>query len=119
MIKYQWNTEIKCLRADDERKFIDSNFQEFLIKNEIQWKFRASYVLKQNEKSERINYIFMTFVRSMLVIKKLFKFLWKKIIKTAIYIKNKYFEINEITSYKRLKDEKSNFKHIKTVETRP
>ena len=110
MIKNQSNTRIKCLKVGDEKESIDNDFQESFDKNKIQWKFRASYVSKHNEKSKRMNYIFITFVRSMLVVKKLFKFLWEKVIKTSIYIKNKSFEINEITSYKRLKDEKFNFK---------
>ena len=39
-------------------------------------------------------------------------------IKIAIYIKNKNLEINDIISYERLKDDKSNLKHMKTVEAR-
>ena len=117
-MKNQSNITIKCLRTDDENEFVDENFQEFLINNEIRWESRASYVSKQNEKSERMNYIFMTSVRSMLVVKKLFKFLWKKMIKIAIYIKNKNLEINDIISYERLKDDKSNLKHMRTVEAR-
>ena len=35
MMKNQSNITIKCLRADDENEFIDENFQEFLINNEI------------------------------------------------------------------------------------
>ena len=118
MMKNQSNITIKCLRADDENEFIDENFQEFLINNEIRWESRASYVSKQNEKSERMNYIFMTSVRSMLVVKKLSKFLWKEMIKTIIYIKNKSFEINDIISYERLKNDKSNLKHMRSVKAR-
>ena len=65
-----------------------------------------------------MNYIFITFVRSILIVKRLFKSLWKEIIKTTIYIKNKNLEIDKITLYERLKDEKSNFKHMRTIETR-
>ena len=36
IIENQSNTKIKCLKADDEKKFIDDDFQEFLIKNKIQ-----------------------------------------------------------------------------------
>ena len=39
-------------------------------------------------------------------------------IKTIIYIKNKSLEINDIISYERLKDDKSNFKFMRTVEAR-
>ena len=118
MMKNQLNITIKCLRADDENEFVDENFQEFLINNEIRWESRALYVSKQNKKLERINYTFMTSVRFMLVVKKLSKFLWKEMIKTVIYIKNKSFEINDIISYERLKDDKFNFKHIRTIEAR-
>ena len=117
-MKNQSNITIKCLKADDEDKFIDENFQEFLINNEIRWESRALYVSKQNEKSERMNYTLMTSIRFMLVVKKLFKFLWEKMIKTAIYIKNRSFEINDIISYERLKNDKFNLKHMRTIEAR-
>ena len=39
-------------------------------------------------------------------------------IKTVIYIKNRDFEINEIISYERLKNEKFSFKHMEPIETR-
>ena len=35
MMKNQLNITIKCLRADDENEFVNENFQEFLINNEI------------------------------------------------------------------------------------
>ena len=118
MMKNQSKITIKCLKANDENEFIDNNFQEFLINNEIRWESRTSHVSKQNEKSERINYTLMTSVRSMLVVKKLFKFLWIEMIKTTIYIKNKSLEINNIILYECLKDNKSNLKHMIIVETR-
>ena len=36
MIENLSNTKIKCLRINDEEKFIDSDFQEFFIKNKTQ-----------------------------------------------------------------------------------
>ena len=118
MMKNQSNITIKCLRTDDENEFVDENFQEFLINNEIRWESRASYVSKQNEKSKRMNYTLMTSIRFMLVVKKLSKFLWEKMIKTAIYIKNRNFEINDIISYERFKNDMSSLKHMTTIEAR-
>ena len=92
--------------------------QEFLINNEIRWDSRASYVSKQNEKSKRMNYTLMTSVQSMFVVMKLFKFLWKEMMKTDIYIKNISLEINDIISYERLKDNKFNLKYMRTVKAR-
>ena len=68
-MKNQLNITIKCLRADDENEFIDKNFQEFLINNKIRWKLRTSYVLKQNEKLKQMNYIFITSIQFMFVVK--------------------------------------------------
>ena len=116
VVKNQLNITIKCLKADDEKIFIDENFQKFLTNNKVRWESRVLYVSKQNEKSKQMNYILMTSVQFMLVVKKLFKFLWKKMIKTTINIKTRNFEINYIISYKCLKDDKSNLKHMRTVE---
>jgi hypothetical protein len=69
---FQINTErfsdvkIITLRENNAEKYIDQKFQNHLIKKEINWDFRASYVSEQNDETERLNRTFMYKIRSML-----------------------------------------------------
>ena len=58
----------------------------------------------------------MLIVQAVMFDKKLLKDLWGELIHTAFYLKNRLLYVNEITSYKKIKEEKSSLTHLKILE---
>ena len=61
------------IRYDNEEKYLLTNYLTYLKELDIVAKFITSYILQQNNKSERLNYLLMSIIRSVLYNKQLSK----------------------------------------------
>ena len=74
------------------------------------------YTLQQNNKLERLNYLLMFMIRSVLYNKQLFKSLWRELIQTVFYLKNWLLYTDNIILYEKIKDIKPSLSHLKVLE---
>jgi hypothetical protein len=110
--------KIKIFRINEERKYINHVFQNFLKDEEIFFNDRASYVSEQNKKAKRLNRTLFYKIRSMMIERKILKNLWDEVLKNAAYLINRSLESDDITSFEKMKDIKSNLSHLKIIEFR-
>ncbi len=74
---------------------------------------------EQNDETERLNKTLMNKVRLMLNDRKIFKSMWKKIIKTIAYLSNRssHYQVNDKISYETIKNKKSDLSHLRIIES--
>jgi hypothetical protein len=65
--------KIIILKKNNASEYIDQKFQNYLMKQRINWNSRVLYVPEQNDKAERLNHTLMYKIRSMLNEKKISK----------------------------------------------
>jgi hypothetical protein len=110
--------KIKIFLTDEEKELTDHVFQNFLKDEEIFFDDRALYVSEQNEKAKRLNRTLFYKIRSMMIERKIFKNLWDEVLKSAAYLINRSFESDNIISFKKMKDIKSDLSYLKIIEFR-
>jgi hypothetical protein len=111
------DVKIIILRRDNASEYIDQKFQNYLIKQEINWDSRVSYVSEQNDEAERFNRTLMYKIRLMLNKRKIFKNLWDEIIKTIVYLFNRSSHYQHKISYEMIKNKKSDLSHLRIIES--
>ena len=87
-IERQSKYKIMKIRHDNEEEYLLTDYLTYLKELEVVAKFTASYTSQQNSKSERLNYLLMSMIRSVLYNKQLSKSLWEELIQTVFYLKN-------------------------------
>ena len=117
-IELQSGKKIKFFCSDDEDEYKNLKFNRALKEFNIQWESTAAYTFNQNSKAERLNYTLMSIICFILVIKKLPKYLWKKLIQTAVFLHNKNLWVNKSSAFKIINNSSSDFSHLKVVELR-
>ena len=68
------------IRHDNKEKYLSTDYLTYLKELDIVVKFTVLYTSQQNDKSERLNYLLMSIIRSVLYDKWLFKSLWEELI---------------------------------------
>ena len=68
------------IRHDNEEEYLLTNYLTYLKELDIVAKFITSYTSQQKDKSERLNYLLMFMIRSVLYNKQLSKSLWRELI---------------------------------------
>jgi hypothetical protein len=110
--------KIITLRENNANEYIDQKFQNYLTKEEINWNPRVSYVLEQNDETERLNRTLMYKIRSMLNDRKISKKMWDEIIKTAAYLFNRISHyMHDKISYEMIKNKKSDLSHLRIIKS--
>ena len=61
------------IRHDNEEEYLLTDYLTYLKELDVVIKFMTSYTPQQNDKSERLNYLLMSIIRSVLYDKWLFK----------------------------------------------
>lgn len=72
LYKKQSGCQLKIFYTDGGAEYI-KEFDDYLKENDIAYKVIASYLLKQNQKTERVNQIIIGLIRVILTQQKLFK----------------------------------------------
>jgi hypothetical protein len=112
------DVKIVILRKNNASEYIDQKFQNYLIKQRINWNSRASYVSEQNDETERLNKTLMYKIWFMLNDRKIFKSMWKKMIKMIAYLFNRSFHYqHDKISYEMIKNKKSDLSHLRIIES--
>ncbi len=113
------DVKIITLRKNNTNEYIDQKFQNYLIEQKINWDSRVSYVLEQNDETERLNKTLMYKMRLMLNDRKIFKSMWDEIIKTIAYFSNRsfHYQLNDKILYEIIKNKKSNLSHLRIIES--
>lgn len=86
-----------------------------MLKCRVQWELNAPYTQEKNRKTERLNYIFISSVYSIMAIIKLSKLFLGQILKTAAYLKNQRLNQKKVTIYERANEKKPSLKYWRVV----
>jgi hypothetical protein len=111
------NSKIITLRENNANEYNDQKFENYLIEQKINWDSRVSYVFEQNDETKRLNRTLMYKIRLMLNDRRIFKNMWKEIIKTIAYFSNRsfYYQHDKI-SYEIIKNKKSDLFHLRIID---
>ncbi|KAI8124587.1 Retrovirus-related Pol polyprotein from transposon TNT 1-94 [Lucilia cuprina] len=88
-VEKQLNRSIKCVRSDNGREYVNSQFDKFLEENGIQRQLTVPYTPQQNGISERANRTIVEMARSMILYSAVDEILWAEAVNTAVYIRNR------------------------------
>lgn len=89
LVENQLNLKIKCLRTDNGREYLSSEFISYLKRSGIVHQTSNTYTPQQNGLSERMNRTLMERARCMLINSNLQKQYWAEAVATAAYITNR------------------------------
>lgn len=89
MCENQLNKNIRILRSDNGKEFVNSRVKELLIRHGIEHQTSVAYYPQQNGRAEREMRTVMEAARTMLVAKNLDKKFWAEAANTAVYIINR------------------------------
>lgn len=89
LIENEFNLNIKCIRSDNGKEYVNNKFQAYLDQHGIRHQTTVPYCPQQNGVAERANRTIIEAARCMLQEAKLAKPFWAEAVNTAIYIKNK------------------------------
>ena len=87
-IERQSEYKIMKIRHDNKEEYLLTDYLTYLKELDVVVKFMTSYTSQQNDKSERLNYLLIFIIRSVLYDKWLSKSLWEELIQTVFYLKN-------------------------------
>lgn len=85
----QTGCQIKCLRTDNGREYVNNDFNNFLVNNGIKRQLIVPYTPQQNGVAERANRTLVEMSRSMLLEAKLGEKLWAEALLTSVYLRNR------------------------------
>lgn len=88
-VKTQRGNELKCLRIDNGREYLNQAFKKFLKDNGIRLELTAPHSPAQNGISERLNRTLAEHGRAMLIAHDIPYFLWPEAISYATYLMNR------------------------------
>ena len=117
-IELQSNKKIKFICSDGGGEYKNLKFNRVLKKFDIQWESTAAYTPNQNGKAERLNYILMFIICSILIIKKLFKCLWEELIQTAAFLCNRSLWADKPSAFKIINSSLLDLSHLKVIGLR-
>lgn len=89
LIKTQTNQNIKILRSDNGKKYINTQMKNFIDQHGINHQTTAAHTHEQNGKAERMNRTLDEAAESILYATDLPKQLWAESIATAVYLTNR------------------------------
>ncbi|HEV7736915.1 MAG TPA: reverse transcriptase domain-containing protein [Chlamydiales bacterium] len=119
-IKRQLNKEVKRIRTDNGREYVNREFEQYCGENGIIMETTAPYSPAQNGIAERLNRTLVENARAMIFAKNLPKSLWPEAVGYACYIKNRspVRALENMTPYEALLREKPNIERLEEFGTR-
>ncbi|HEV7737029.1 MAG TPA: DDE-type integrase/transposase/recombinase [Chlamydiales bacterium] len=119
-IKRQLNKEVKRIRTDNGREYVNREFQEYCGKNGIIMETTAPYSPAQNGITERLNRTLVENARAMIFAKNLPKSIWPEAVNYACYIKNRspVRALENMTPYEALLGRKPDIERLEEFGTR-
>ncbi len=114
----QSGKKLKRYQTDRGGEFDNEALKNWCLEHGVQWEPSSPYTPEQNRKAERFNYTLMSSVCSIMAAMELPKSLWRKILKTVAYLKNRSPSQKGVTLYERANEEKPNLKHLGIVGSR-
>ena len=121
MIKIQTSIhKIKRWKTDWETEIVNKRVRVVFYKNDIIWKFVASYAKKQNDEKKRKNFIVMNAMKVIFIDSKFSFYFWEKILKILVKIKNNEsvvrLRVQHMTLYEIYFDVKFDFNHYRLLK---
>lgn len=119
-VKTRFGVNIKELRTDGGREYVDKNVRDFLGKSGTRHTVTVPYTPEQNGLAERENRIIVEAARSMLYSKpNLPQFLWAEAINCAVHVLNRTgpTKIENKTPYELWFNKKASIDHLKVFGT--
>lgn len=112
----QTGRQIKVVRSDNGKEFVNSKFREYFAKRGIVHQTTVCYSPQQNGVAERANRTLVEMARCLLVSSGLPQSLWGEATNTATYIRNRAPTrvLGNITPYERWHGRKPSVFHLKT-----
>ena len=116
LVKNHLKLTIKCLWTDNGTEYNNDQFITALKASGIQWEPSASYTQAQNGKAEQSHHMIMNMVRAVLIVQKLPKSLWIKLVKACCYIQNQVPGIDSQIPYECFEGSWLNLLHLWVLE---
>src|SRR6185369_17901509 len=88
LVRTQTGREIKAMRFNGGKEYINQKVKDFLAKNGTQIEITAPYSSPQNGVAECLNRTLIEHVHTILIEHNLPKFLWPEAVAYATYLKN-------------------------------
>jgi len=116
----QTGQQIKAIRSDNGREYINGAFENFLISHGIKRQLTVPHTPQQNGVAERANRTLVEMARSMMVHSSADKSLWGEAIMTAMYLRNRSetSTLPDMTPYEAWFGKKPGVSHLKVFGTK-
>jgi len=116
----QTGQQIKAIRNDNGREYINGAFENFLISHGIKRQLTVPHTPQQNGVAERANRTLVEMARSMMVHSSADKSLWGEAIMTAMYLRNRSetSTLPDMTPYEAWFGKKPGVSHLKVFGTK-
>lgn len=88
-VEKQTGKNIKCLRTDNGREYLNNDFDNSLRVNGIKRQLTVPYTPQQNGVAERANRTLIEMARTMLIHSGLSESFWAEAVRTSSYIRNR------------------------------
>lgn len=88
-MKTYFEHEIKVIRTDNGREYINRELRDFLRERGIKHQFTVAYTLQQNGLAERKNRSLMEMARCMMIDARMAKRFWSEAVLWATYLQNR------------------------------
>ena len=112
LMKNYLESTIKCLWTDNNIEYDNDQFITALKTSDIQWESSAAYMQAQNSKVKCLHCMIMNMIKTVLIMQKLLKMLWVKLMKACCYVQNRVLKVDSQTLYECFKSSKSNLSHL-------
>ena len=89
LIQTQFQTQIKVLRSDNGREFVNREMSNFFKDKGLVHQTSCPYTPEQNGVAERKNRIILEITRALFFDSKVPKFLWPEAVATSVYLVNR------------------------------
>ena len=115
IVKKEIGQDVLAIKTDQDREFLNTNFDKYLEENNISRQLSTIYTPQQNGYIERDNRIVMKMARSLIYAKDLPLKLWAEAVNTAVYILNRTInhQLGNITPYECWFGEKPSVQHLR------
>lgn len=115
-VEKQSDRQIKVVRSDNGKEFVNAKFQEYFAKKGIVHQTTVPYTPQQNGVAERANRTLVEMARCMLETSSLPQSLWGEAVNTAVYIRNRAPTkvLGDVTPYELWNGRKPSVSHWKT-----
>lgn len=116
IVEKQTGRQIKIVRSDNGKEFVNSKFKEYFAKKGIVHQTTVCYSPQQNGVAERANRTLVEMARCLLVSSGLPQSMWGEATNTSTYIRNRAPTkvLGDVTPYERWHGRKPSVFHLKT-----